>query len=278
MKNQRTTLLILLCCVFAAMLTAFTGCETEIHNEKTLTSITVSNLPEEAIIIGEFDSAGITLNLNYSDGAVDYIPVTESMFPDDFKTILHTPGTNQVEILYRGLTATFTVTMREKYQWTVTFLNALDEVVKTQVISEGEAQEIDYPTAEEMAVEGYRFTGFPEVETPVTQNVTVKGEYVKTWVVKFYNGDNAIISEQIVDNGEAATEPTEEQRAMEGFTFVSWDVAFDNILKDTVVYGFYVKTTPVEPEEPNEPVPTSDEYFIFTYLSDTDSYEIIAKT
>ena len=247
MNNQRTPLLILLCCIFAATLFAGAACARQIRNEKTLTSITVSNLPEEAIVIGEFDAAGITLNLNYSDGEVDYIPVRESLIPDEYKPLLHTSGTSQVKILYRGLTATFTVTMREKYEWTVTFLNALDEVVKTQVITEEDPQDISYPTAEEMAVSGYRFTGFPQVSTPVTQNITVKGEYVKTWVVKFYNGNNAVISEQIVDNGTAATEPTEEQRATEGFTFVSWDIEFDNILKDTNVYGVYVEvTTPAQ--------------------------------
>ena len=245
--KQRTPLLILLCCIFAATLFAGAACARQIRNEKTLTSITVSNLPEEAIVIGEFDAAGITLNLNYSDGEVDYIPVRESLIPDEYKPLLHTSGTSQVKILYRGLTATFTVTMREKYEWTVTFLNALDEVVKTQVITEEGSQDISYPTAEEMAVSGYRFTGFPQVTTSVTQNITVKGEYVKTWVVKFYNGNNAVISEQIVDNGTAATEPTEEQRATEGFTFVSWDIEFDNILKDTNVYGVYVEvTTPAQ--------------------------------
>ena len=229
--------------------------------------------------------------------------------------------------------------MRERYQWTVTFKNTLAETVKIQVLSEGGSEEIEYPAAEEMAVEGYRFTGFPVIETPVTENITVTGNYVKTWAVTFYNANNEVISEQTVDNGtaasepdaetrntegyvfkgwdkafdnvtadtavqgvytklwqvvfyngnneiissqtvkngEAAIEPAEAERAVEGYEFVSWDVSFDNILKDTSVYGFYVKVTNTDPVDPNEPTPTPDEYFNFTYLSETDSYAIAAK-
>ena len=247
MKKWGILIAILLCavaavivlCVFAEKPTA----------EKTLTSVTVGNLPEEAVIIGEFDSAGITLNLQYSNGETEVLPVSESMFSDEYKELLHTPGANNVAIVYGGLTVTFTVNMREKYQWSVTFHNALDETVKTQEFLEGERQEIAYPTAEEMAVDGYRFTGFAVVSTPVTQNITVKGEYVKTWVVRFYNCLNAVISEQVVDGGSSATEPTEAQRAAEGYNFLYWSAEFGNISKDMDIYGVYSKNTSSEQDE-----------------------------
>ena len=74
-----------------------------------------------------------------------------------------------------------------------------------------------------------------------TTDVTIKGNYVKVWIVNFYNGLNELISTQVIDNGLQATEPTEEEKQVDGYTFVTWDKAFINITKDTNIYGIYEK-------------------------------------
>ena len=114
MFNRRKPLLIVACCILVVTLFATTACGNGVNSEKTISSLTATTLPAEAIIIGEFDEAGITLTVNYSDGKADIIPVTEDMLPDEYKILLHTPGTHEIEVAYNGMRAKFTVTMRDK--------------------------------------------------------------------------------------------------------------------------------------------------------------------
>ena len=112
MKHNRTILLALLCLVFVSALT-LAACGVNIRNEKELASVSVVNLPDEPVIIGGFDDAGMSLKLTYTDGESDIVPLRESMFGESYRAMLHTPGTHVVEVLYRGKTATFSITMRE---------------------------------------------------------------------------------------------------------------------------------------------------------------------
>ena len=124
--------------------------------------------------------------------------------------------------------------------YTVKFYNAVNEVVKSVTVVSGAAAEA--PTNEQMYVEGYHFTGeFDKDFSNVTENMGVHGIYEKLFKVEFFNGKSELISTQYVKLGEDATEPTEEQRAMEGYVWKSWDNSFTNIQKDTKVYGIYAK-------------------------------------
>ena len=85
----------------------------------------------------------------------------------------------------------------------------------------------------------------------VELTVTI-AERPKTYTVKFFNGNNELISEQTVLEGEDAKEPSQIERNMDGYTFVGWDRLFTNVSEDIQVYGIYSKIT----EENRDPEST----------------------
>ena len=220
------TALVLLC--------AMTACA-KIRNEKELISISVSGVDKD-LIAGKFDDEGAQLVLHYTDGETDVQPLTEAMFPAQYRQLLHEAGTHEVEVLYRGKSTVFTVTVRVEY--TVTFINQSGQTIKTQVVLNGD--DATPPTTQQMQVAGYRFLGdYAQNYKAVQADITVCGNYIRTWIVDFFDGNNQLIVRRIVDDGAAAQAPTETERQMEGYTFAAWDVDFDRIEKDTNVYGIY---------------------------------------
>ena len=221
---------------FVFLVFTLVGC---IYEEAIITKIDVIDLPEE-IEIGTFDECEIKYQISYSDGTIGIEQVKEEMIPDAYRHFLYEEGTHKFNFLYRGVTVEFEVTMYE-VKYNVTFLNALDEVVKEVKVKKDE--QITYPTDEEMYTEGYRFLQtFDQDIKIVTSDTIIKGNYVKVWTVNFYNGLNELISTQIVDDGLQATEPTEEEKKVDGYKFVMWDKTFNNITKNTNVYGIYELT------------------------------------
>ena len=288
------------------------------NNDKQLVGINIRNLPQEAILIGSFDEAGIQFELIYDDGTSERIDVLEETIPEEYRHLLYEPGVHIMEFLYRGIEVAFSIEFRdyeyyqvrflnalgqevsiqnvregldatpptaeemevEGYEWlgtfdlpytniqsnvdirgeyikihTVRFLNALDEVVSTQYIRDGE--DAVPPGEVEMFVEGYRFLGtFDRPYTAIKSDSDIKGEYVKTWKVTFFNGNSEVISEQIVDDGGSAVEPDESLRVMDGWIWVAWDSPFTDIRKDTKVYGLYTRA------------------YTLTFMVDGEPYEI----
>lgn len=66
-------------------------------------------------------------------------------------------------------------------------------------------------------------------------------EKVYYFTVNFYNGNNQLISSQVVEKNHAAIPPTDSETYIEGYTFVGWDRDFSNITEDTNVYGIYAR-------------------------------------
>ena len=59
--------------------------------------------------------------------------------------------------------------------------------------------------------------------------------------VYFRDGRNKLIKQYEVREKTASPEPTEAERAMEGYYFIGWDRAFNYVTEDMDVYGIYVK-------------------------------------
>ena len=225
----------------ALMLCGATACAE--YNDRELIGIEVRNLPQEAIPVGEFDSAGIQFELQYDNGTTERKNVREDTVPEEYRHLLQEPGVHTLEFLYRGFEVSFTIELREYRNYQVRFLNALEQEVSVQTVREG--LDAVPPTAEQMEVEGYRWLGtFDKDYTKIQEDKDIKGEYVqdvKAWKVVFYNGKNQIISEQTVRDGGSAVEPSESERAVEGYIWVSWDSSFTDLHRDTRVYGVYAK-------------------------------------
>ena len=227
MKRQ---LVLILSLIF--MFTILVGC----NKEEAIENIDIINLPEQ-IEIGTFDECNIKFNITYSDDTTELVDVKEKDIPEEYQHYLYEEGTHNFSFLYKGYKVKFNITMYE-VKYTVKFINVLDEVVKELKVKKTE--KVEYPTKEEMYVEGYRFLETYDKDiTYATSDVEIKGNYVKTWIVKFYNGLNEVISTQIVDDKSSAQAPSEEDTKIDGYTFIMWDKGYTNITKNTNIFGIY---------------------------------------
>ena len=122
----------------------------------------------------------------------------------------------------------------------ITFVNALDEVMKEYTVKEGES--VVYPSSNEMEMDGYRFLEtFDKEITIASKDEIIKGNYIKTWTVNFYNESNQLISSQIIDEGSDAISP--DVTSKDGYVFKGWKTEFTNVKNDIDVYGDFEAVT-----------------------------------
>ena len=91
--------------------------------------------------------------------------------------------------------------------------------------------------------DGFTFLGWdPAVLTDLMTDTTFTAQYssgIVTHTVAFFDWDGTQIGEdQEVVHGEAATAPASPSR--EGYIFVGWDAAFDNVISDLTIHASYV--------------------------------------
>mgnify|MGYP002521517734 CR=1 FL=1 len=103
-----------------------------------------------------------------------------------------------------------------------------------------------------------------------TFNVNVV-ESAAVHTVKFYNAYGYMIyRDDNVKHGGASTLPSEALRKCEGYTFVEWDRATDNITGDTNVYGVYYKVdSSLTDAELEAKLLSANEYFFTTTHTST---------
>ena len=128
-----------------------------------------------------------------------------------------------------------TVTALYKYKtFTVTFLGYEDVVIDEQIVEWNQSAKA--PVAPE--VEGHIFVGWDAGYKNVKSDLTIHAIYEKeTYYVTFYDRKGGIIDEQVVEWGDAASEPVPPTYI--GYTFVGWDVEFDHVTKDLEVHAIY---------------------------------------
>ena len=132
------------------------------------------------------------------------------------------------------ITDAMTVTARYAIARTVTFVDWDGTVLSTQVVADGNSATA--PEAPER--EGYTFTGWDVEFTSVTENITVTAQYdIKKYSVVFCDWDGSVISEQVVEHGEAAIAPPDPAR--EGLNFTGWSIDFSIITSDCFIYAVY---------------------------------------
>ena len=96
---------------------------------------------------------------------------------------------------------------------------------------------------------GYTFAGWtgtngttPQTAVSVSLGSTGDRDYTANWTlntytVTFVDRDGTVLSSQAVEHGSAATAPTEPTRT--GYTFISWDKAFDEVTGNLTVKAVY---------------------------------------
>jgi uncharacterized repeat protein (TIGR02543 family) len=103
----------------------------------------------------------------------------------------------------------------------------------------------DGTQVEAIPAEGYHFVKWsdgstvnPRTDTSVTADITVEAEFaINEYTVTFTDWDDRVIDTQTVEHGSGATAPDDPAR--EGYTFIGWDVVFDNVIADLTVAAQY---------------------------------------
>ena len=130
------------------------------------------------------------------------------------------------------------ITVKAQYEintYTVRFYDREDNVISTQTVEWNEAAK--EPELETW--EGHLFTGWSAEFSHVKSDLDIKPIYdVNTYKVTFigFDGETALKTEN-VEYGMDAMAP--EAPEVEGYTFIGWDKAYDNVTADLVVTAIY---------------------------------------
>ena len=126
--------------------------------------------------------------------------------------------------------------MFEKFKYTVTFYDGNRNLVEEQIVEYGD--DAVPPTLE--LTDEYILIKWDKDYTNVTEDLKVYAKVEKAkFEVVFKDSYGEVIDLQIVKNGEDAVAP--EAPVVEGYEFVSWDRAFDNVKKNLVISPIYKK-------------------------------------
>ena len=91
--------------------------------------------------------------------------------------------------------------------------------------------------------EGYDFVGWNGGYDNITSNTKIYPIFkIKSYTVKFYDGENIIGQPQEINHGDSAVEPTEVP-SKTGYDFIRWDKNFNKITEDLDVYAVYEEKT-----------------------------------
>lgn len=100
-----------------------------------------------------------------------------------------------------------------------------NSLIKTEYPSKGSSSTFE-PNRE-----GYNFLGWNNSVSNVLSNIETYAQYeIKKFNVTFKNYNGSILSTQIVEYGQSATEP--EIPTRENYNFIKWNDSFENIKKD----------------------------------------------
>jgi len=132
---------------------------------------------------------------------------------------------------------TVTAIYTEYQNFTVTFVDRDGNVLKTEVVRQGNAATA--PNAP--AVENHDFAGWDKAFDNVQSDLTVTAKYTEhaKYTVQFLGKDGTVLKTETVYVGKAATAP--DAPAVENHDFAGWDKAFDNVQSDLTVTAKYTE-------------------------------------
>ena len=124
---------------------------------------------------------------------------------------------------------------------TVEFYDINNQLIESVLVDAGGDATSLAPSAAEMAVPGYSFTGWRPAINNITENTKTYAQYTALgeteYVVNFYDWNGTLLYTQTVAAGGSAITPQNPVR--EGYTFTGWMPGITNIQKDTDVYAQY---------------------------------------
>lgn len=176
--NKKNILPKILGLTFIFVLSIFvSACSFQTNKNILSIEIIETTIPQH-IVVGEFDDAKIQAKITYDDNTFETIYINSLFLGEENKTLINTPGTYEVEILFRGVSTTITINIIDNIeQYTVKFFNGKNEIVSVQVVLQG--QNAIEPSASACQINGYKFIGWDRTFDNVTQDINVYGIYVK---------------------------------------------------------------------------------------------------
>lgn len=178
-----------------------------------------------------------------ADGA-DGVSVVNAYVNDDLHLILVLSNGNEIDAGYVGVETDNEPVVT---YYTVTFKDYDGTTLKTEkVLSGNNATPPADPTRE-----GYTFIGWSGTYTGVSADSIVTAQYrenasaATTYTVTFQNYDGTVLKTELVEEGKAATAPTNPKK--DGYTFAGWDVSFTNVTSDLTVTAQYKLTEGSDP-------------------------------
>ena len=142
-------------------------------------------------------------------------------------------------------TTVYPIFEKTNLYYTVEFVDYLNStIIKYQNIIYGTSVEApENPSQPDDEMYKYTFTGWDKDYTFVTEDLIIKPLYDKEYrdfTVTFYDGDDNIISSQLVRYGESAIAPSENPTKTytddNAYEFTNWDKEFDNVKSDLDIY------------------------------------------
>jgi len=137
---------------------------------------------------------------------------------------------------FSNITSDLTVTAQYAINvYTVIFLDKDGKTLKTEKVEHGKSA----TAPEAPVVEGWTFAGWDKAFNVVKSDLTVRATYTQNpvYTVTFVDYDGSTIAEVKVEEGKSAVKPDDPIR--EGYIFIGWDKAFDNVTSDLTVTALY---------------------------------------
>lgn len=177
MKNKFLSKLFVLALVITSSIVMF-ACDNDIQKEVNIESIEIllDTVPS-TIKVGEFDSAGIKAKVTYEDDTFKEINVTTSLIPEEYRSLITTPGIYTIKIAFRNQTAELEVTIvKADNMYEVAFYNYYEQLISKQYVWSGE--DATLPSSFASRVEGYTLTGWDKSHENITADTKIYGVYV----------------------------------------------------------------------------------------------------
>ena len=119
-------------------------------------------------------------------------------------------------------------------EYSVKFYDYYDNVISEQLIKEGD----NAIAPKNPDLVGYDFISWDKEYLNISSDLEIRPLYqVKKFNVKFIDADGKTLKTEIVEYGQAATEPIAPDK--EGHIFLGWDKDFNNVLEDLVISPVY---------------------------------------
>lgn len=225
------------------ILFTLTGC----GNKATIESFSLKGGRLVEYQIGTNDFADYTIYVEYSDGSIKSVPLSETMISEEDLDLIDVIGNHEITITYEeiDINVTFIVyeTMVEKSL--ISIYMEVFEMQNTELTYEEWLETLKGDNGlgiESVSIneEGHLIIVYDDDSTQDVGQVSGSMEILDGYhLVNFYSVEGFIISSQLVMDGSAAI--MDNYTVPDGYIFEAWDKDFSEVDSDMSVYPIYQK-------------------------------------